>query len=237
MISNVPEMRRGIKAGIPIAVGFLPIAITFGLLAKTAGVPDYAGVLMSLLVYAGASQFVGVNLALAGASLGEVIIATFVLNIRHFIMSAALAPRLDGQVSRSWRSVLAFGVTDETFTMGALQKEALLSPEFLLGLNTVAFLSWNAGTWLGIFAAAELPETIKSSMGVALYAMFIGLLIPGVKKSREALAVAVTAATLNALLYWAAAFFELSSGWGIIIATIVSAALGARLFSTEEAVV
>ena len=234
MISNIAELCRGFKAGAPIAVGFLPIAITFGLLAKTAGLPDYAGILMSLLVYAGASQFVGVNLVLAGASVGEVLIATFVLNLRHFLMSAALAPRLGAEVSRSWRSVLAFGVTDETFTISALQKEAMLTPEFLLGLNVVAFLSWNVGTWLGFFVATELPEVLKSSMGVALYAMFIGLLIPGVKKSREALIVAATAATLNALFHWSAAYSGLSGGWGIIIATVASAALGAYLFTAEE---
>ena len=232
---SLAELRRGVSAGVPIAVGFVPIAITFGLLAKTAGIPDYAGALMSLLVYAGASQFVGVNLALAGASLGEVMIATFVLNLRHFLMSAALAPRLDARVSRTWRSVLAFGVTDETFTVGALQKEEWLSPGFLLGLNGVAFLSWNVGTWIGLFAAAELPEIIKSSMGVALYAMFIGLLIPGVKKSREALIVALLAAMLNVGLSLGTKYLGISGGWGIIMATLASAAAGAWILDAKSA--
>jgi len=224
----------GVKAGLPVAVGYIPIAVAFGLLAKSLAIPNYISVLMSLLIYAGASQFIGVNLLVLGASFGEIVITTFILNLRHFLMTATLSQRLEDQATKKWRTLLAFGVTDETFTVSALQKEEKLSRYFGLGLNTVAFASWNVGTWLGLFFATGLPEVVKASMGIALYAMFIGLLIPQVKKSKPVVVVSLLAVVINSFIYWAAALFGVSNGWGIIIATVVSAAVGARLYSEEE---
>jgi 4-azaleucine resistance transporter AzlC len=231
MLFNRLKFLEGAKAGVPVAVGYIPIAVAFGLLSKSVDIPNYISVLMSLLIYAGASQFIGVNLLLLGASFGEIVITTFILNLRHFLMTATLSQRLEVTVSKKWRAVLSFGVTDETFTVNALQKEEMLSKYFVLGLNTVAFVSWNVGTWLGLFFAAGLPEVVKASMGIALYAMFIGLLIPNIKKSKSVLVVALLAVGINSLIYWSAMVLGISNGWGVIIATIVSAAVGATFYS------
>jgi 4-azaleucine resistance transporter AzlC len=198
------------------------------------GVPNVITLLMSFAVFAGASQFIAVNLLTLGASLGEIVLTTFMLNLRHFLMTTALSRKLDESVSKTWRAVLAFGVTDETFSVSALRKEERLPKQFILGLNTIAFLAWNAGTWLGVFFAPVLPEAVKASMGIALYAMFIGLLVPHIKKSQAALVVAAIAAATHGLLYWLPLFAALSSGWRIIIATVVSATAGAILFAKEE---
>lgn len=224
----------GAKAGLPVAIGYIPIGIAFGLLAKSLDIPNYISVLMSLLIYAGASQFIGVNLIVLGASMGEIVITTFILNLRHFLMTATLSPRLEAEVTKKWRSLLAFGVTDETFSVSVLQPGEKLSQYFVLGLNTVAFASWNIGTWLGFFFAASVPDLVKVSMGIALYAMFIGLLIPHIKKSKPVLVVSLLAVGMNSLLSWLPMFAGLSNGWGIIIATVVSAALGASWFSEGE---
>lgn len=224
----------GIKAGVPIAIGYIPIAIAFGLLAKASGAPNYIGLLMSFLVYAGASQFVGVNLLALGAAFSEIVLTTFILNLRHFLMSAAITQRIETTTSKKWLALLAFGLTDETFTVAALQKEKELSRHFVLGLNTMAFTAWNVGTWVGLFLASGLPESLKLSMGIALYVMFIGLLIPSMKKSRPVLIVAITAMGFHSLLQWLPVLTELSTGWKIIMATIVSATVGASMFSKED---
>lgn len=221
----------GVRAAVPIAVGYIPIAIAFGLLSKSAGVPSYVSFFMSLLIYAGASQFIGINLIVLGASWWEIVLTTLILNLRHFLMTATLSQRLENDVSTSWRMLLSFGVTDETFSVSSFQAGQTLSKYFLLGLNTVAFASWNLGTWLGLFGASGLPETVKSSMGIALYVMFIGLLIPQVKKSKAALYAALLAIFLNSLCTW----FEVPGGWSIIAATVISAALGAHLWVKEAA--
>ena len=220
----------GFKAGIPIALGYIPIAIAFGLLAKSAGIPDYISVMMSFFIFAGASQFVGVNLITLGAIHWEIIITTFILNSRHFLMSASISRRIEQNRSKKYLPVLAFGITDETFTVASLRKEPKLSPKFILGLNLIAFSAWNIGTWIGIFLAADLPEILKVSMGIALYAMFIGLLIPALKKSHPALLISFIAIGVHSLLHWVSLFEGLSSGVSIIIATIIAASAGAVIF-------
>lgn len=233
-LSNKENFVQGVKAAMPIAVGYIPIAIAFGLLAKSLGIPSYISFLMSLLIYAGASQFIGINLMVLGASWWEIVITTFILNLRHFLMTATLSQKLEQQASTKWRMLLSFGITDETFSVTSFQNKQVLSRYFSLGLNTVAFASWNIGTWLGLFCASSLPETLKASMGIALYAMFIGLLVPQVKKSRPALFVALLAIVINSLSAWLPIGEAVSSGWGIIIATVLSAAIGAKLLATED---
>ncbi len=231
MLTKRSKFIEGVKAGLPVAIGYIPIAVAFGILSKSLDIPPYISVLMSLLIYAGASQFIGVNLLVLGASFGEIIITTFLLNLRHFLMTATLSQRFDGEVSKKWRAVLSFGVTDETFAVSVLRQEDKLSKYFILGINTVAYVSWNLGTWLGLFFAASLPEVVKVSMGIALYAMFIGLLIPHIKKSKPVVVVSLLAVVINSLIYWGSMLWGFSNGWGIIIATIASAAVGASLYS------
>jgi 4-azaleucine resistance transporter AzlC len=224
------EFWAGLKVGVPVAVGYIPIAVAFGLLARSFDIPNQITILMSFLIYAGASQFIGVNLLVLGASYSEIIITTFILNLRHFLMTAALSQKLGEEVSKKWRALIAFGVTDETFTVGVLQSDKKMSKYFILGLNTIAFFSWNLGTWLGLFFATSLPYVVKASMGIALYAMFIGLLVPNIRKARPVLVISCIAIAVNSLFYWLPMFAEISKGWGIIVATIVSAGIGALIY-------
>jgi 4-azaleucine resistance transporter AzlC len=228
-----PDWVQGVQVGLPIAVGYIPIAIAFGLLAKSSGVPNMISVLMSLLVYAGASQFVAVNLLALGAAAGEIILTTFILNLRHFLMSASLAPRVE-KTTVWWRAMLGFGVTDESFTVAALRKERKLTKEFLLGLNMTAFASWNIGTWIGVFLAAGLPASVQASMGIALYAMFIGLLLPSMRASRPVFIVAMLAIVFHSVLHWVPLFAGLSTGWSIVLATVLAAGIGAVMFPEQE---
>ncbi len=221
---------QGLKASVPIAVGYIPIAITFGLVAKSSGIPDHIALLMSFIVFAGASQFVGVNLIALGTNPWEIILTTFILNLRHFLMTASLSLRIDPSVSRTWRFLIAFGVTDETFTVASLQKDKTLSPFFITSLNMLAFLAWNAGTWAGIFLASGLPASLQASMGIALYAMFIGLLVPSLKESRPILLVVLISIAINSVLFWIPLSAGLSAGWRIILSTVLAALTAAMIF-------
>lgn len=226
--------KEGFKAGIPIAFGYLPIAVTFGLMAKGAGIPSYVGVLMSLIIYAGASQFVGINLLVIGAASWEIVLTTFILNLRHFLMSASLSQSLKPESSKALLPLASFGITDETFTVASLNFKDKLDVHYLLGLNTIAFSAWNIGTWCGLFLASGLPQSLKDSMGIALYAMFIGLLIPSAAKSKPILIISLMAAATHGLIKWLPIFDSLSAGWSIIISTIVAAAVGSYLYPQEE---
>jgi 4-azaleucine resistance transporter AzlC len=232
--NNVNEFYRGVKTGIPIAIGYIPIAITFGVISKSYNISSFVTGLMSFLIFAGASQFIGANLISVGASSLEIIITTFILNFRHFLMTSSLSQRIKGKPTNKLLSVLAFGVTDETFAVAALSKEEKLNPTMIIGLNTIAYMSWTFGTLVGVFMGDAIPDTLKSSMGIALYVMFIGLLVPAVKKNRTQFFVALIAIAISCTLYWVPFLKFISTGWRIIISTLVAAGAGAMLFKRGE---
>jgi 4-azaleucine resistance transporter AzlC len=229
------EVMRGVRAGLPVAVGYVPMAMAFGVLATQTGLSFSQAGAMSLFVYAGASQFASLGLLAGGASALAIVLATLVLNFRHFLMSIVLSRRLPLRHGRDHAAkaapfVLGFGITDETFVVASL--EDLLSIRFFLGLIVTVYLAWLSGTLIGAGFSSLIPAVIARGMGVALYAMFIAILIPGVKKSWVNGLVAVA----GGLLAWgaSAALPALPSGWRIVIAILAASALGAVIGSGDE---
>ena len=178
------EVLRGVRAGIPVAVGYVPMAMAFGVLATQTHLSVLQAGAMSLFVYAGASQFASLGLLAGGASAAAIVLATLVLNFRHFLLSMALSRRLplgEGRTATRAAFVLGFGVTDETFVVASLAKG--LTPGFFLGLALTAYLAWLSGTLIGAGFSSLIPPVIARGMGIALYAMFIAILLPGIKAS------------------------------------------------------
>ncbi len=230
------EVLRGVRAGLPVAVGYLPMAMAFGVLATQTGLHFLQAAAMSLFVYAGASQFASLGLLAGGASALAIILATLVLNFRHFLMSVALSRRipLERRPGRAaWAAPLAlgFGITDETFVVASLNES--LTPPFFIGLAFTAYLAWLSGTLIGAGFSSLIPAVIARGMGVALYAMFIAILIPGVKKTW----VNGLVAAAGACLAWGASLAVpgLPSGWRIVIAILVASAIGAAVDGEETA--
>ena len=182
---------RGFRSGVPIIVGYVPIALAFGVLAKTGGIPLWGAALFSGVIFAGASQFMALALLGGGAGTGEIVLATFLVNFRHFLMSASLASRLPA-LKGYLRPLLAFGVTDEVFSLASLREEPPSAAE-VLGLEAAAYSSWVGGTLLGFLLGEFLGETLRASLGIAIYAMFVGLLVPAVRRLPLRGAVAVLA--------------------------------------------
>ncbi|GAC91318.1 branched-chain amino acid permease (azaleucine resistance) [Anoxybacillus flavithermus NBRC 109594] len=210
--------RHGIKSGVAIAIGYAPVALTFGLLAKSTGLSIVETTLMSMIVFAGAAQYISLNLLSLGTGPFEIILTTFILNIRHFLMSASLNEKAEHDPL--WKKALyAFGITDETFSVAAM-KEGTVSASYMFGLIFISYSSWVINSAIGHIVGAYLPESVQVSLSVALYAMFVGLLVPAIKTERKALWLAVCAGAINCmLLLW----LHVPKGWAIVIATIVSA--------------
>ncbi len=228
------NLMSGIKTAFPIALGYIPIAITFGILGKSTGVPLNYTVLMSILVFAGASQFVAINLLTLGTGIVQIIMTTFILNFRHFLMSASLSRKVkDDEVPSGWLAVLAFGITDETFSVSSM-KDDDIKISFMLGLNLTAYLAWTGGTFLGYVAGSNLPEIIQASMGIALYAMFIGLLVPEIKGSKAKSFIFLLTVVLSLVFYFFSQYIFLYEGWRIILIAIISAFIGTLLFPEGE---
>ncbi|MCM3404759.1 AzlC family ABC transporter permease [Cytobacillus oceanisediminis] len=214
------EYRKGVQSGISIAIGYAPIALTFGLLAKTTGLSIGETALMSLLVFAGAAQYISLSLLSLGTGIFEIVLTTFIVNIRHFLMSTSLNETWDDEQAAN-KVILSFGITDETFSVAAVREEKVTSG-YMLGLISVSYLSWVFCSGLGHLIGGSLPQTLQESMSVALYAMFVGLLVPSMKKSAKVVFLAALAACFNTIFTLTN---TLSTGWAIVLATLLSAVI------------
>jgi len=218
LVRKQSEFRIGIQAGVSIAIGYMPVALTFGLLAKSTGLTVMETVLMSIVVFAGAAQYISLSLMAVGTGALEIILTTFIVNIRHFLMSASLNEKMEEDHPVK-KALYAFGITDETFSVAAV-KEGSVSTGYMAGTIIVAYSSWVVFSGIGHVIGASLPETLQESMSVALYAMFIGLLVPSMKKHKKVVILATLAAIFNSILTPI-----LSTGWAIVSATLASAIL------------
>jgi len=215
---------------MPIALGYIPIAIAFGALAMEARLRLIEAALMSVIVFAGASQFMAVSMVLAGAGGWQIIAATLFINLRHLVMSMAVHNRIQTD-KRGWRVLLSFGVTDETFALLTMQLDsAAISPWFAAGLMGIAYLGWVGGTLIGGLSAQVIPARLSASMTLGLYALFIGLLMPQVRRSLRIGLIAAVSMAINAVLTPI-----IAPGWAIVIATTLGALFGAWI-TPEEAV-
>lgn len=224
---------KGVKHGIPIGVGYLPVSFTFGFLAVSGGLPVWMACLISLTNLTSAGQFAGTNLILAGAGYFEVALTTFVINLRYMLMSLSLSQKLDQTASTLKRLVLAFGITDETFVVASLQP-GILKASYMLGLISMPILGWNIGTLMGGTVSTILPAALKNAMGIALYAMFIALIIPAARDSVKVLYVILAAVAVNCILKYIPLFGFISSGFRVILATVLASAYGAWKYPKEE---
>ena len=223
----------GWKRGIPIALGYIPVSFTFGFMAVSGGLPAWLVIFISLSNLTSAGQFAGTNLILGGAGFVEIMLTTFVINIRYMLMSLSISQKIEPGVSLAKRMIFAFGITDETFSVASMER-GRLSFSYLMGLIAGPIAGWSLGTALGALISKALPESLAMAMGIALYAMFIAIIIPPMKKSKPVIMVVLLSVVITCLLFYIPVFSFISSGFRVIIATITAAAVGARLFPVEE---
>ena len=215
-VNQSSEFKKGLHGGVSIAIGYMPVALTFGLIAKSTGLSLAEAVMMSLIVYAGAAQYISLSLLAQGIGILEIILTTFIVNIRHFLMSASLNEKTEPD--RALAKVgYAFGITDETFSVAALRR-GTITTGFMYGLTLISYSSWALFTAVGFAAGAALPQTLQESMSIALYAMFIGLLVPSMRGSMKVLCLAAASALLNAAFTLSGL---MSTGWSIVTATLL----------------
>ena len=188
---------------------------------------------MSIFVFAGAAQYISLTLISSGVDPILIVINTFVVNIRHFLMTASLNEKM--QPEKRWKkAIYAFGVTDETFSVLATRKEEKIQTSFAAGVILIAYGSWVTFTALGHVIGANLPEFLQAAMSIALYAMFVGLLVPSMKGNRKVIWLATFGAVIHSALYWSGL---LSTGWAILVATLGSAILVEIIFTRKGRVV
>lgn len=217
----------GVRAGLPIMLGYVPIGIAYAVIARQAGLSVGQTCLMSLTVYAGASQMMAAGMLRQGAGFFAIVLATFVLNLRHLIMSSCVMHRMEPTPLRL-RLLAAFQVTDESFAMFTTGAKSR-SVWFFLGIGLAIYLSWNAGTLLGALAMDLLPPLLTASLAVSLYAMFISILVPNLSGNGRLAALVILTAVCNTLLCRV-----MAASWALIVSTLVCAFLGVFFVDLRE---
>lgn len=228
------EYKEGLYGGLPIGLGYLPVSFTYGFMAVSGGLPVWVAVLISLSNLTSAGQFAGTNLIFAGAGYLELTLTVLVINLRYMLMSLSLSQRLERGMSTAKRLMFSFGITDETFVVASVRKGDLTFP-YLMGLITLPITGWTLGTALGASITGLLTPELQSAMGIALYAMFIAIIIPPARQSHPIVVIIVTAVLANLIMRYVPVFGFISSGFRIILATVIGAALGAKLFPRYDA--
>lgn len=223
------EIKDGFVSAMPMIIGFFPIAMAFGLLSKNTQINFRDTTLFSAMVFAGASQFMALDLIAAGVSFGSIILATFLLNLRHVVMSASLSLRL-GDIKKTYFPLIAFGITDETFSVLSFRKEKL-TVAYILVLNFLSYGSWVVGTIVGYLIGGILPLSLQSSLSIGLYAMFVGILIPEIKGSKNILYLAIISTIIYSIIYYTKV---LNSGWDIIFGIVIASLVGVFIFNDEN---
>lgn len=227
-MNSVPQPTRrsefltGTKATVPLVVSGIPFGIIFGALAITSGFTPLQTMALSAFVYAGSAQFIATGMFAAGAAAPIIILTTFVVNARHALYAASLAPYVK-HLPQRWLFPLGFWLTDETFivTIAHYQQDTP-SPYkhwFWLGSAVLMYVSWQISTWVGIIAGGSIPDPLSWGLDFALYVTFIGMLVPMVK-TRPPLAAALVAAVV------ALAARGLPHQIGLLVATVAGVVAG-----------
>ena len=222
--------KKGLKDGIPIGLGYLSVSFTFGMMCAKGQLPLWIAQLISMTNLTSAGQFAGTELILAQGLLMEVFVTTLVINLRYMLMSLSLSQKLDPAMPRRHRALLAFFNTDEIFAV-AMQQQGRVGTRYLLGLATLPYLGWSGGTLLGTLATGLLPESVSSALGVAIYGMFIAIIVPPARRDKAVLTCVSLAILLSCLLRF---LTPLSSGWIIILCALLAASVTALLFPIKN---
>jgi 4-azaleucine resistance transporter AzlC len=222
MSSPRAEFIAGVKDMIPLEIGGVPFAIIFGALAISNGVSVAGTMAMSLFVFAGSAQFIAVGLIGAGASVPVIILTTFIVNLRHALYSATLAPYVR-HLPQRWLVPLGVLLTDESFVFTSLHYTApgdiTYKHWYFLGTNLAMYVPWQISTWIGIFAGTRIPDPTRLGLDFAMIATFSGMLVPLVK-NRPVLAAVVVAGIVAVIAY------PLPNNIGLLIAALAGVAAG-----------
>ena len=232
-LSKKDIWKQGFKDGIPIGLGYFAVSLTFGLQCGIVGLGIFESTLLSFTNLTSAGQFGGLELIAAQASYFEMAFTQFILNLRYILMSTSLSQKLDMKTSIPHRLLESHGITDEIFGISMAVK-GVLSPYYNYGAMSIAIPCWTLGTLIGVAIGNVLPLDILNALSIAIYGMFIAIIIPPAKKNRMILGLIIVSMITSWLFEVLPILNLISSGFKIIIVTILIAGLAAYFFPVGE---
>ena len=224
---------RGMKAGIPIAMGYFAVSFALGITAKQMGLSVLQSAVMSLTMLASAGEFAAITVIGGNAGLAVMVITTVVVNLRYLLMSTALSQKIDSRTGLAKRLMISYCVTDEIFALAATAP-GKLNPLYNVGMAVVAAPGWTVGTALGAGLGSILPPAAANALGVALYGMFLAVIIPPARKERVIGLVVIVSMLASWLFSVLPLARDLSSGMRIIVLTLLIASAAALLHPVAE---
>ena len=223
----------GFKDGIPICLGYIAVSFTFGIMAKKVGISIFDAVLISLTNVTSAGQFAGLSLIASTASYIEMAITQLIINLRYCLMSCALSQKIDPEAPLFHRFLIAYGVTDEIFGISVARK-GKLNPCYMYGAMSIAIPAWTIGTCLGVVLGNVLPGGVVSALSVALYGMFLAIIIPPARDNKVIRGLVIIAMAASFLFTKIPVIKNISSGMKVIILTVVISGVAAVLFPLPD---
>ena len=224
---------EGMRDGFPIALGYFAVSFSLGIAARNAGLTPVQGFLASILNNASAGEYAAFTLIAAKATYWEVAVITLIANARYLLMSCALAQRFSPETPFFHRLLIGYDVTDELFGI-TIARPGYLNPYYTYGAILLAAPAWAIGTALGIIAGNALPLRVVSALSVALYGMFLAIIIPPARKNRIVAALVVISFVLSFACEYLLGISALSGGTRTIILTVAISAAAAVLFPVKQ---
>ena len=227
------DFTNGLKDGIPIALGYFSVSMAFGLTAAILGFPVWSAVLVSLTNVTSAGQAAAIQIMAHCGKLAEIALTTLIINMRYFLMSLSVSQKADSSMSVLKRMVVSFGITDEVFAV-SMQSKKPLTISYMLGLILLPVIGWTSGTFTGAIATNFLPAEVSAAMGIALYGMFIAIIIPPARDDKKVLITVAMAIAAGFVFAYAPILKNISSGWTTIIITVIVSSIAATFMPIKE---
>ena len=227
------EFKNGMIDGLPICFGYFAVAFAFGIFACNAGISGWEVLLISMCNVTSAGQLAAIPIMASGASLWQMALSQLVINLRYALMSVTLSQKLDGSVRLSDRLILSFVNTDEVFAVASSKGDAV-GRKYMYGLIIPPYLGWTSGTFFGVLAGEILPEIIISALGIAIYGMFIAIVVPPAKKEPATAVCVLIAVMLSCLFSFVSIFSFIPDGVSVIICSVIAAAVMAVAAPKKE---
>lgn len=212
---------RGIKDGIPICLGYLSVSFAFGIFSVENGLAIWEALLISMTCVTSAGQLAGVPIIATGGSFLELAATQLVINLRYSLMSVSMSQKLGKSVKMADRFLISFVNTDEVFAVSSGKSEAV-GKRYMYGLIVTPYFGWSIGTLLGAVAGNILPAIVISALGIAIYGMFIAIVIPQAKRERSVALCVALAIALSCIFSYVPGLNKVSSGFVIIICSVVA---------------
>ena len=227
------NIKHGLKDGLPIGLGYLSVSFAFGVQASILGVPAFMSLFISMTNLTSAGQLAGLTIIASIGTILEMILTQLVINARYFLMGVSLSQKLDKNFSIADRFFFSAFITDEIFAVASLKPRAI-NKKYFLGLVILPYVGWSLGTILGAVLGDVLPTQITNALGIALYAMFIAIIVPPSIKNKGVLVAILLSAGLSSAMFYLPFLPKISSGLAVIISAIITSMIVAFFFPINK---